>query len=105
VVPGFDQGQQAQAEILAEEAVQTAAIVGESLNRNRFTHRWHRVWGCRLRVCRRGRAMSTRKYIGMAGVCRATAQRKLANWVEKGLLRPNPGGGRSASYDVAWDEP
>jgi Fic family protein len=49
--------------------------------------------------------MTTRKYAGLTGASKATAQRELADLVEQGLLRPNPGGGRSASYDVAWEEP
>jgi len=48
--------------------------------------------------------MTNRKYAGMTHVSRATAQRELADLVAKGVLRPNPGGGRSASYDIAWDE-
>jgi Fic family protein len=46
--------------------------------------------------------MTTRKYAGMTGASRATAQRELADLVARGLLCPNPGGGRSASYDVVW---
>jgi Fic family protein len=49
--------------------------------------------------------MTTRKYAGLTGASKATAQRELADLVDQGLLRPNPGGGRSASYDVAWEEP
>lgn len=48
--------------------------------------------------------MTTRKYAGLTGVSKATAQRELADLVDMGLLRPNPGGGRSASYDVAWED-
>ena len=48
--------------------------------------------------------LTNRKYAGMTHVSRATAQRELANLVKKGILRPNPGGGRSASYDLVWDE-
>jgi Fic family protein len=48
--------------------------------------------------------MTNRKYAGMTQVSRATAQRELANLVGKGILRPNPGGGRSASYDLVWDD-
>ncbi len=48
--------------------------------------------------------MTNRKYAGIAHVSKATAQRELADLVKKGVLRPNPGGGRSASYDLAWDE-
>ena len=48
--------------------------------------------------------MKTRKYAGMAKVSRATAQRELADLVKKGILKPNGGGGRSTSYDLAWEE-
>jgi len=47
--------------------------------------------------------MANRKYAGMTHISRATAQRELADLVGKGILRPNPGGGRSASYDLVWD--
>jgi len=47
--------------------------------------------------------LTNRKYAGMTHVSRATAQRELADLVQKGLLRPNPGGGRSTSYDLCWD--
>jgi Fic family protein len=48
--------------------------------------------------------LTNRKYAGMTHVSRATAQRELADLVQKGVLRPNPGGGRSISYDLCWDE-
>lgn len=48
--------------------------------------------------------MTTRKYAGLTGASKATAQREIADLVEKRLLRPNPGGGRSTSYEVAWVE-
>jgi Fic family protein len=48
--------------------------------------------------------LTNRKYVGMAHVSRATAQRELADLVKKGILQPNPGGGRSASYDLVWDD-
>jgi Fic family protein len=48
--------------------------------------------------------MTNRKYAGMTHVSRATAQLELADLVAKGILRPNPGAGRSASYDIVWDE-
>ena len=47
--------------------------------------------------------MTNRKYASMAHVSRATAQRELANLVEKKVLRSNPGGGRSASYSLSWE--
>lgn len=46
--------------------------------------------------------MTTRKAASLTGASRATAQRDLAELVAAGLLRPLPGGGRSAAYDVAW---
>lgn len=46
--------------------------------------------------------LTNRKYAGMNHASRATAQRELADLVNKGLLRRNPGGGRSASYDFEW---
>ncbi|MBC8463371.1 MAG: Fic family protein [Deltaproteobacteria bacterium] len=48
--------------------------------------------------------LTNRKYAGMAHVSKATAQRELADLVQKGILRSNPGGGRSTSYDLCWDE-
>jgi Fic family protein len=48
--------------------------------------------------------LTNRKYAGMTHVSRATAQRELADLVKKGILRLNPGGGRSVSYDLNWDE-
>ncbi len=47
--------------------------------------------------------ITNRKYANMTHISRATAQRELADLVGKGILRPNPGGGRSASYDLVWD--
>lgn len=48
--------------------------------------------------------LTTRRYAGLAGVSKPTAQREIADLVARGMLRPNPGGGRSTSYDVAWEE-
>ncbi len=48
--------------------------------------------------------LTTRKYVSMTKVSRATAQREIRELVEKSVLVPNPGGGRSASYDLAWPE-
>ncbi len=48
--------------------------------------------------------LTNRKYAGMTHVSRATAQRELAGLVQKGILRPKPGGGRSSSYDLCWDK-
>jgi Fic family protein len=48
--------------------------------------------------------ITNRKYAGMTHTSRATAQRELADLVSKGILRANPGGGRSASYDLVWHD-
>lgn len=47
--------------------------------------------------------LTNRKYASMAHTSRATAQRELADLVAKGILRKNPGGGRSTSYALIWD--
>jgi Fic family protein len=44
--------------------------------------------------------LTTRKYASMTGASRATAQREIADLVEKGFLKQRPGGGRSTSYDI-----
>ena len=46
--------------------------------------------------------LTTRKYVAMAKVSRATAFREISDLVEKGLLTQNPARGRSVSYDVQW---
>jgi Fic family protein len=46
--------------------------------------------------------LNTRKYVGMTRASRATAQRELADLVERKLLHQRPGGGRSSSYELAW---
>jgi Fic family protein len=51
-----------------------------------------------------GGGLTNRKYVGIAHVSKATAQRDLADLVQKGILQPNPGGGRSSSYDLCWNK-
>lgn len=46
--------------------------------------------------------LTTRKYVSIAGVSRATAFREMDHLVELGILKQNPGRGRSASYDLNW---
>ena len=46
--------------------------------------------------------LTTRKYVAMAKVSRATAFREISDLLEKGLLAQNPAQGRSASYEVKW---
>ena len=48
--------------------------------------------------------LTNRKYAGITHVSKATAQRDIGNLVQKGVLRLNPGGGRSTSYDLFWDQ-
>lgn len=48
--------------------------------------------------------LTNRKYAGIAHISKATAQRELADLVKKQVLCPNPAGGRSASYDLYWDQ-
>jgi Fic family protein len=47
--------------------------------------------------------MTNRKYASMTHVSRATAQRELADLVEKKVFLANPGGGRSTSYRLIWE--
>ena len=49
-------------------------------------------------------SMTNRKYASMTHVSRATAQRELADLVEKKVFLTNPGGGRSASYRLFWEK-
>jgi Fic family protein len=46
--------------------------------------------------------LTTRKYVSLADVSRATAFREMEQLVAFGLLKQNPGRGRSASYDLNW---
>ena len=38
----------------------------------------------------------------MTRISRETARRDVADLVRKQMLRRNPGGGRSVSYDLVW---
>lgn len=46
--------------------------------------------------------LTTRKYVSMAKVSRATAFREIAGMLEKKILHQLPGKGRSVHYDLAW---
>ncbi|KAF0214440.1 MAG: filamentation induced by cAMP protein [Geobacteraceae bacterium] len=48
--------------------------------------------------------LTTRKYAALADVSRATAFRELAQLLELGIIKQNPGKGRSTSYDLTWPE-
>ena len=47
--------------------------------------------------------LSTRKYMGMTKISRATAWREIEDLLQKNMLRPLPGGGRSVAYEIAWE--
>ncbi len=46
--------------------------------------------------------LTTRKYVSIAKVSRATAFREIADMLDKQVLRQLPGKGRSVRYDLAW---
>jgi Fic family protein len=46
--------------------------------------------------------LTTRKYVSMAKVSRATAFREISELLEKDILRQKPAKGRSVSYDLNW---
>jgi len=48
--------------------------------------------------------LSTRKYVSMTKASRATAYREISDLVEKGILEPNEGKGRSTSYNIRWKD-
>lgn len=48
--------------------------------------------------------LTTRKYVGMTKASRATSYREITDLVTKGMLKKNPGQGRSVSYDLVWPE-
>lgn len=48
--------------------------------------------------------LTTRKYVSLADVSRATAFREMEQLLALGILKQNPGKGRSASYDLNWPD-
>ena len=48
--------------------------------------------------------LKNKQYMGITHTSRATAQRELADLVQKKVLVRLPGGGRSASYDLNWSK-
>lgn len=46
--------------------------------------------------------LTNSKYVSLAKVSRATAFREINDLVEKKMLHPNKGKGRSSSYEIAW---
>lgn len=49
--------------------------------------------------------LTTRKYVSIAKVSRATAFREISDMLAKNLLRQLPGKGRSVRYDIKWPKP
>ncbi len=49
--------------------------------------------------------LTTRKYVSIAKVSRATAFREISYMLAKKILRPLPGKGRSVHYDLVWPQP
>ena len=47
--------------------------------------------------------LSTRKYMGMTKISRATAWREIEDLLQKKILRPLPGKGRSVAYEIVWE--
>lgn len=47
--------------------------------------------------------LSNRKYVAMTGASRATAFREIEDLLHKGVLTRREGGGRTTSYDLAWE--
>lgn len=48
--------------------------------------------------------LTTRKYAAMTRASKPTAYRELSRLLELGMIRQNPGRGRSVSYDLVWPE-
>ncbi|MBI5633050.1 MAG: Fic family protein [Nitrospirae bacterium] len=48
--------------------------------------------------------LTTRKYVALTNASRATAFREIEQLLQFGMLIRRPGGGRSASYTVKWDD-
>lgn len=46
--------------------------------------------------------LTTRKYVSIAGVSRATAFREIADLMAKNILQRLPGSGRNVHYDLIW---
>ncbi len=49
--------------------------------------------------------LTTRKYVNIAGVSRATAFREISDLVDKNILQRLSGSGRNVHYDLIWPNP
>ena len=118
---GLKFSKEARAEILIEETVKTAAIEGQDLHRDSVRSSVARRLGlptAGLPTTERAidglvdvmldtgpggfeGGLTTRKYVAMAKVSRATAFREISDLVAKQILKQNPGKGRSVSYRLS----
>jgi Fic family protein len=48
--------------------------------------------------------LTTKKYVSLAKVSRATAFREIDHLMKLGIIKQNPGRGRNVSYDLNWEE-
>jgi Fic family protein len=87
-------------------AVLDRAAFWKSHVQGSLSERQHKVINRMLDAGRGGfeGGLTTRKYVSMANVSRATAFREMYQLVKLGILRQNPGRGRSASYELNWGE-
>lgn len=102
-------------ECMNRAILNSGAVLKKVMNKARF---WHEFARTRLnerqikvinRLLDEGAGgfegvLKNKKYMGIAHTSRATAQRELADLVNKGLLIKMPGGGRSAGYDLDWQK-
>jgi Fic family protein len=102
-------------ECMNRAILNSGAVLKKVMNKARF---WHEFARTRLnerqikvinRLLDEGSGgfeggLKNKKYMGIAHTSRATAQRELADLVNKGVLIRMPGGGRSAGYDLDWQK-
>ena len=119
---GLKYGKEARVEILIEETIKTAAIEGQALHSDSVRSSVARRLGlptAGLPAAERvvdglvdvlldagpgsfKGDLTTRKYVGMTKVSRATAYREISDLVAKQIFKQNPGRGRNVRYDIIW---
>lgn len=88
-------------------------IIGNIFRRVEFWNKYNQVTLSKRqkkvlnRILEAGRynfkgGLSTRKYVSIAKVSRATAFREIADLLQKGILKKLPGHGRNVHYDIKW---
>ena len=80
------------------------AVFWQNQNETEINERQRKVVNRLLDAGRGGfqGGLTTRKYVSLAKVSRATAFREISDLLGKGILRQNPAKGRSVSYDLSW---